>query len=78
LADIDSDGAVTGALPAGLVLDIQGLDDVLRLDGSLFDENFADMPGVTRLLLLDSSVHIADFGCPALNQNVAEIRHRLC
>ena len=76
-ADIDPNCAVNGALAAGLLLGIQGLNNILRFDGSLFDQDLADMSRVTRLLLLDSIMDIADLGGPAVDQDVAEIRYRL-
>ena len=73
LGDINPDRTVAGALPSGLLLGVQGLDNVLRFDGSPFDQDLSDMSRVTGFLVLDSGIYLAGFGNATLDENLAKI-----
>ena len=77
LRDVDANGAVAGALPAGLLLRVDRIDHVLRLHGSILDQIPAHMPRVSRVLPDRRLDYVAGLGLVLTNENVAEVRSRL-
>jgi hypothetical protein len=68
-----ANGAVAGAYGPRLLLNVQGVEQFLRLKDSLVHQDFADAPRVVLVLLLHVVVNIDHFGRYVLDQDFSDV-----
>jgi hypothetical protein len=56
------------------MLNIEGVDDVLRLYYPFLDQDLSDMARIAISLLLDRGVDFAHLGCASLDEDLAQVR----